>query len=875
MDMITLIVVVRKEGTLLQVTHVNTTAPQPIERNSPCHFVPESSSHAAFLVPLVAERSVPSPDPPQFDSEHEFDVDDFNYANNGQDSEPPTRPPSPRPGSDVLTCHTTGSFLPNNAVPPPWEDPGPDDFSPFRDRADFELAELLYRDVQMPKSSISRLMQIWACKLDDPDDEPPFLHAEDLYDTIDAIELSDVAWQSFSVSYNGTVREGEDAPWKRASYELWFRDPLQVLKNQLANRDFAKEMDIAPKKDLMSGQWAWRQADIIASEPRHRGSVFCPIVLGSDKTTVSVATGQNEYYPLYLSNGLIHNNVRRAHRNGVSLIAFLAIPKTDRENEDSDESRRFRRHLFQGSLARILHSVKPNMTDAIVLRFADSHYRKVIGDYPGQVQLICIVQGWCPKCTAKGTELDGLRGRRTHELTVILQSGLTTSKLWKDYGIVDGIMPFTHSFLRADIHELLSPDILHQLIKGVFKDHLVTWVESYIKSEHEPSEAAKILAEIDRRIAAAPHFPGLRRFKEGRGFKQWTGKDSKALMKVYLPAITGLVPARMVRAVRYFIDFCYYARRSILDDNDLTKLDELLSKFHEEREIFREVGVREKGFNLPRQHALTHYRQLIVDFGAPSGLCSSITESKHIEAIKEPYRRSNRNHPLAQILQTNQQMDKLNAALHGRPSPQVVKKLKKLVPDNKDNDEAATDDPLGATTMACTAVRSYPRDVDSLATKLGIPSLSEHISRDLSGVHGMHRERIRSTESWSKGPERRDCVFVVHSDDLPGLRGMDVAQVKLLHIVYYPCALVSWFSVVGDEPCPDTGMWRVEPDFDQNGDRSMSVVHLEAILRGAHLAGIPNDEFLPHQLKHTNSLTSFRAFYVNRFIDYHAHEIIS
>ena len=33
-------------------------------------------------------------------------------------------------------------------------------------------------------------------------------------------------------------------------------------------------------------------------------------------------------------------------------------------------------------------------------------------------------------------------------------------------------------------------------------------------------------------IAAVPSFPGLRRFPEGRGFKQWTGDDSKALMKV-------------------------------------------------------------------------------------------------------------------------------------------------------------------------------------------------------------------------------------------------------------------------------------------------------------------------------------------------------
>ena len=34
-------------------------------------------------------------------------------------------------------------------------------------------------------------------------------------------------------------------------------------------------------------------------------------------------------------------------------------------------------------------------------------------------------------------------------------------------------------------------------------------------------------------IAAVPLFPGLRRFPQGRGFKQWTGDDSKALMKVH------------------------------------------------------------------------------------------------------------------------------------------------------------------------------------------------------------------------------------------------------------------------------------------------------------------------------------------------------
>jgi hypothetical protein len=35
-------------------------------------------------------------------------------------------------------------------------------------------------------------------------------------------------------------------------------------------------------------------------------------------------------------------------------------------------------------------------------------------------------------------------------------------------------------------------------------------------------------------ISAVPAFPGLRRFPDGRDFSQWTGDDSKALMKVFL-----------------------------------------------------------------------------------------------------------------------------------------------------------------------------------------------------------------------------------------------------------------------------------------------------------------------------------------------------
>jgi hypothetical protein len=161
--------------------------------------------------------------------------------------------------------------------------------------------------------------------------------------------------------------------------------------------------------------------DKLAEDPINHGATLAPIILGSDKTTVSVATGNNEFYPLYASTGLVHNNIRRAHRNAVSVIGFLAIPKStcvvlsieyydaqfclaSREHQNSAEFRRFRCDIFHASLTHILSSLKPHMSTPRVTLCSDGHYRRIIyclgpyiADYPEQVLLSCIVQGWCAR----------------------------------------------------------------------------------------------------------------------------------------------------------------------------------------------------------------------------------------------------------------------------------------------------------------------------------------------------------------------------------------------------------------------------------------------------------------------------------------------
>jgi hypothetical protein len=117
----------------------------------------------------------------------------------------------------------------------------------------------------------------------------------------------------------------------------------------------------------------------------------------------------------------------------------------------------------------------------------------------------------------------------------------------------------------------------------------------------------------------------------------------------------------MIRTLRAFFEFCYIARRDVIDTKSLAELEEALDRFHQCSTIFVETGVR-TGFNVPRQHFLRHYPALIRAYGAPNGLCSSITESKHIKAVKKPWRRSSRYKALGQMLLTNQRLDKLAAS---------------------------------------------------------------------------------------------------------------------------------------------------------------------------------------------------------------------
>ncbi|KAG1755316.1 hypothetical protein EDD22DRAFT_751299, partial [Suillus occidentalis] len=122
-------------------------------------------------------------------------------------------------------------------------------------------------------------------------------------------------------------------------------------------------------------------------------------------------------------------------------------------------------------------------------------------------------------------------------------------------------------------------------------------------------------------------------------------------------------------------------------------------------------------------------------FGAPNGLCSSITESKHIKAVKEPWRWSNKHNALGQMLLTNQRLDKLAASrldfaargmLVGSVLSRAVATLM-IAPEveGEVDDGEAVDGPtvLAFVQLARTPQRKRARTVMELADEVNVPHL--------------------------------------------------------------------------------------------------------------------------------------------------------
>lgn len=373
------------------------------------------------------------------------------------------------------------------------------------------------------------------------------------------------------------------------------------------------------------------------------------MIISSDATRLSNFGGDKSAWPVYLTIGNIQKSLRRQSTSHANvLIGYLPTSKLEVFHKKTRGQAGWR--VFHHCMRKLLEPLREAGKSGVTMVCADGYRRRVypilaayVADYPEQITVACCLKGRCPKCLIGAKELGQpvdsiLRDpERTKQVLKSKSEGFDVHE-FKEYGLRPIYKPFWAELPHCDIFNAITPDILHQLHKGVFKDHLVTWCME-IASE----------AEIDERFKAMVGHPGLRHFKKGISqVEQWTGKEMKEMQKMFGCILPGAVQARVVKSVHAVLDFIYYAQLESHTESSLNAMQAALDVFDANKDIFITLGTRQH-FNIPKIHSMRHYIEMIKSHGALDGYNTETSERLHIDFAKNAYRASNKRDYLKQM----------------------------------------------------------------------------------------------------------------------------------------------------------------------------------------------------------------------------------
>jgi len=359
-------------------------------------------------------------------------------------------------------------------------------------------------------------------------------------------------------------------------------------------------------------------------ESQRPGATVLPLIVSTDKTQLTVFGGKMAYL-IYMTIGNIPKEIcRKPSCCAQMLIGY--IPTTKLKGIRSKAACcRATMNLFHSCMKILLEPITAHGKTGLPMISGDGIWRwchpilaNFVGDYPEQVLVTCTYYGECPKCEAPYDRLGDYNGFSSQNYDKALETyGLANGDVGifhaacKDNGIKPVFHPFWESLLHANIYTSITPDILHQLLQGVMK-HLIAWVSDSLLFGPERIDARCRLIPPNHQTALFPKGIAL--------LSHVSGKEHKNICRILLGVIVdlhladGSSSARVLKAVHSLLDFLYLAQLPSQTTNTILRLDCSLAAFHENKDVFVDLGVQGH-FHVPKIHSLLHYSLLILLFG--------------------------------------------------------------------------------------------------------------------------------------------------------------------------------------------------------------------------------------------------------------------
>ncbi|KAG9084157.1 hypothetical protein FRC06_004191 [Ceratobasidium sp. 370] len=111
--------------------------------------------------------------------------------------------------------------------------------------------------------------------------------------------------------------------------------------------------------------------------------------------------------------------------------------------------------------------------------------------------------------------------------------------------------------------------------------------------------------------------------------------------------------AEFIQLICLLLNFSYLAHSVQLTDVDLTEMDKTLVAFHKAKHVLVEEKIYADNSAFDRiaeLHMLGHYTNNICELGTPDGYSTETPEHLHILYVKLPWRMSNQQNPIPQMV---------------------------------------------------------------------------------------------------------------------------------------------------------------------------------------------------------------------------------